>query len=104
MTTLAFKMKLKPGCRDEYKKRHDEIWPELVSLLKNSGVSDYHIFLDEETDILFAVQKIDGDGGSQNLGTNPFVQKWWAYMEPLMDCHSDNSPISIPLEEVFFLA
>ncbi len=103
MTTLAFKMKLKPGCRDEYKKRHDEIWPELKEVLKGNGVSDYHIFLDDETNNLFAVQKISGDGGSQSLGKNPIVQKWWACMEPLMETNPDGSPISIPLKEMFFL-
>ncbi|MBI9100959.1 MAG: L-rhamnose mutarotase [Spirochaetales bacterium] len=103
MKTLAFKMKLKPGCRDEYKKRHDEIWPELKELLKSSGVFDYHIFLDDETDILFAVQKVDGDGGSQDLGMNPLVQKWWSFMEPLMETNPDSSPVTIPLEEVFYM-
>ena len=55
MEKYAFKMKLNPGCKDEYKKRHDEIWPELVTLLKKAGVSDYSIYLDEETNILFGV-------------------------------------------------
>jgi len=103
MTTVAFKMKLKPGSREEYKKRHDAIWPELKILLKESGVSDYHIFLDDETDILFAVQKVEDGKGSQDLGAHPMVQKWWAYMEPLMDCYPDNSPVSTPLDELFFM-
>ena len=62
MKRHAFKMKLKAGKAAEYRKRHDEIWPELVALIKDSGVSDYSIFLDEETNILFAVQKISGAG------------------------------------------
>ncbi|HUJ74747.1 MAG TPA: L-rhamnose mutarotase, partial [bacterium] len=56
MTRYAFKMKLKPGFAKEYKRRHDQIWPELSALLKESGVADYSIFLDEETNVLFAVQ------------------------------------------------
>jgi L-rhamnose mutarotase len=58
MQRHAFKMKLKPGVVAEYKKRHDEIWPELAAELKAAGVSDYSIFLDEETLTLFAVQKL----------------------------------------------
>ena len=58
MKRVSFKMKLKPGMKDEYKKRHDEIWPELVTLLKESGVFDYSIFFDEETHIRFATQKV----------------------------------------------
>ncbi|MFC1766128.1 L-rhamnose mutarotase [Planctomycetota bacterium] len=103
MQRFAFKMKLKPGCKDEYKKRHNAIWPELRQLLKDTGVADYSIFLDEETNILFAVQKQEGGTSSQDLGTHPIVQKWWAHMADIMDTHPDNSPVSIPLEEVFYL-
>lgn len=101
MTRKAFKMKLKPGCREEYKRRHDAIWPELRKLLHDAGVFDYSIFLDEETDALFAVQKTAGGSGSQALGTNPVVQRWWAYMADLMETNPDKSPVSIPLPEVF---
>lgn len=96
-------MKLKPGTAEQYKDRHDKIWPELSALLKESGVSEYSIFLDSETHTLFAFQKVAGDQGSQSLKDSPIVQKWWAYMADLMEVHDDNSPVSIPLEEVFYL-
>ncbi len=96
-------MRLKPGCRDEYKKRHDEIWPELKELIRSTGVSDYSIFLDAETNILFAVQKQGGQVSSQDLGSNPVVRKWWNYMSDLMETNPDKSPVTIPLEEVFYL-
>ena len=96
-------MKLKPGCKDEYRKRHDEIWPELSALIRSTGVYDYSIFLDEETNILFAVQKVSGEGSSQDLGTNPIVKKWWAYMADIMETNPDHSPVTIPLDEVFYL-
>lgn len=103
MRRYAFKMKLKPGFQEEYRKRHDAIWPELAKLIRQSGVSDYSIFLDTETDTLFAVQKISGSSGSQDLGTNPVVRKWWAYMSDIMETNPDSSPVSIPLTEVFRL-
>jgi L-rhamnose mutarotase len=102
MQRFAFKMKLKPGYAAEYKKRHDEIWPELAQLLRNAGVSDYSIFLDEETNILFAVQKQAGQS-SQELGSTPVVQRWWAYMADIMETNPDNSPVAVPLPEVFYL-
>lgn len=104
MVKLAFKMKLMPGCREEYQKRHDEIWPELAVLLKATGVSDYTIFLDEETNTLFAVQKqADAGQSSQDLGTHPIVKRWWAYMADIMETNADDSPVSRPLKQVFHL-
>jgi L-rhamnose mutarotase len=103
MKRLAFKMYLNEGKKEEYIKRHNEIWPELSKLLKDNGVSDYSIFLDEETNILFAFQHVSGDGGSQDLGKTEIVKKWWDYMADIMDVNPDNSPISKELEEVFYL-
>jgi L-rhamnose mutarotase len=102
MKREAFKMYLKPGFEEEYQRRHNAIWPELKELLEKSGVSDYTIFWDKDTNILFAVQKNDGSG-SQDLGDNPIVQKWWAYMADLMETNPDNSPVSIPIKEVFHM-
>ena len=100
---IAFKMKLKPGYEQEYKRRHDALWPELKVLLKDAGVHDYSIFLDTETNILFGVQKVTGDQGSQDLGSTAIVQKWWAYMADIMETNPDNSPVTISLKEVFYL-
>ncbi len=103
MRRNAFKMKLKPGCAEEYKKRHDAIWPELEALLSESGISDYSIFLDEETLTLFAVQKLWDDSLERDLPQNPIVKKWWAYMADIMDTHPDNEPVALPLREVFHM-
>ncbi len=103
MKRFAFKMKLYPGFREEYKKRHSEIWPELVRLLKNQGVGNYSIFYDEESNILFAYQEQSGESSSQDLGTEEIVKKWWKYMADIMETNPDNSPVSIPLEQVFFM-
>ena len=103
MERIAFKMELKAGYEEEYKKRHDAIWPELKKLLEESGILDYSIFLDHETNTLFAVQKQDGNASSQDLGSNPIVQKWWAYMADIMESNEDQSPVTTPLKEVFYL-
>lgn len=103
MKRVAFKMYLNEGQKEEYKRRHDEIWPELKQLLKDAGISEYSIFLDEETNILFAFQKVSGDGGSQDLGKTEIVQKWWKYMADVMKTNPDNSPVSVGLDEVFYM-
>jgi L-rhamnose mutarotase len=96
-------MYLKPGFEEEYEKRHSAIWPELKQLLLDTGVEDYSIFWDKETNILFAVQKNKGAQSSQEIGTNPIIQKWWDYMADIMEVNEDNSPISIPLVELFYM-
>ncbi|MBK1875467.1 L-rhamnose mutarotase [Pelagicoccus mobilis] len=101
MKRNAFKMKLKPGFEDEYKKRHDEIWPELSAELSAAGVSDYSIFLDEETLTLFAVQKLADNHTADQLPETEIVKKWWAYMADIMDTNPDNSPVCVSLKEVF---
>jgi L-rhamnose mutarotase len=103
MMRIAFKMKIKPGYAGEYKKRHDAIWPELKKLLEEAGIYDYSIFLDEETNTLFAVQKSRNSVGSQDLAKHEMVQRWWRYMADIMDTNQDNSPVSVPLKEVFRL-
>lgn len=100
---LAFRMKLKPGYKEEYRKRHAGIWPELRLLLSDAGIVEYSIFLDEDTNTLFAFQKLKSGGGSQVLGDNPVVQRWWKHMADIMETNPDFSPVSVPLEEVFFM-
>jgi len=103
MERVAFKMKLFKGFEEEYKKRHDVLWPELETLLKETGVEDYSIFLDEETNILFGVLKIEKKIKLDELPNHPVMKKWWTYMKDIMESNPDSSPVSIPLKEVFYL-
>ena len=103
MERKAFKMQLHPGKLAEYKRRHDELWPELQSLLKQTGIKDYSIFLDESTNSLFGVLQIEDSKKLDDLPHHPVMKKWWAYMKDIMETNPDNSPISVPLQEVFYL-
>ena len=104
MKRNAFKMHLSSGDVNEYKKRHDQIWPELVDELKKAGISDYSIFYDEETQILFAFQKLSEDNTADALPNNPIVQKWWNYMnDGIMEYNTKGEPVSKPLVEVFHM-
>lgn len=102
MHRAALKMKLKPGFEAEYKKRHEEIWPELSQALTDAGVSDYSIFLDEETLTLFAVQKLTDNNTADQLPQTEIVKKWWAYMADIMETNEDNSPVCKELTDVFY--
>ncbi|TIT78865.1 MAG: L-rhamnose mutarotase [Mesorhizobium sp.] len=104
MERYAFKMKLNPGMKAEYKRRHDDIWPSLVALLKDAGISDYSIHLDEETNILFGVLWRRDDHGMADLPKHPVMQRWWAHMADVMETRADNEPVAVPLETMFHMA
>jgi len=103
VTTHAFRMQLKPGAVEEYRRRHDAIWPELAELLSDSGIYDYSIFLDEETLALFAVLKLRDDNSREALPAHPVMQRWWDHMAPLMDVEPGNRPREWPLVPLFHL-
>jgi len=104
MIRKAFKMKLKSGFEIEYKKRHDEIWPELSKLLKESGISDYSIYLDEKTLTLFGCMKVASDNKTvDSLPEKPVMRKWWNFMSDIMEVNPDNSPICVYFQEVFHM-
>ena len=100
---IAFKMKLRKGFEAEYKKRHNEIWPELKTLLNETGIADYSIFLDEETDDLFAYFTIEDEEKLNELPHKEMMKKWWEFMKDIMETNDDHSPVSLPLKEVFYL-
>lgn len=104
MTRIAFTMQLKKGCEAEYKKRHDEIWPELSNLLKETGVSNYYIYLDTKTLTLFATLDVKDESKLNDLPNQPIVKKWWEYMADIMDTNDDHSPSVNDLNQVFLLA
>lgn len=103
MIRNAFRMKLKPGCVEEYKKRHDEIWPELAQAHTEAGIFDYSIYFDEDSLTLFAFQKLTEDNSADNLKNLEIVQEWWDYMADLMETHPNNMPTFKPLCEVFHM-
>lgn len=100
---FAFKMKLHPGKRDEYRKRHGAIWPELVELLRDAGVSDYSIHLDAETGTLFGVLWRKDGHAMDRLPARPVMRRWWAHMADIMETAPDNEPVAVPLETLFHL-
>lgn len=103
MARRAFKMRLHRGFEEEYKKRHDALWPELKDLLKKSGVREYAIFLDQTTHTLFGVMQVDDAALLEALPGHPVMKKWWAHMRDIMETNPDDSPVTVPLQEVFYL-
>ena len=104
MQRHAFKMFLNPGCEAEYIRRHDEIWPDLVILLKDAGISNYSIHLDRETNVLFGYLERRDDHAMETLPHHPVMQRWWAHMGDIMRTNPDGSPVAVALTETFYMA
>ncbi len=105
MKRFAFKMFLKPGFEKEYEKRHAALWSELRQQIKDAGVSNYSIYWDKDTNILFGYQEVaEGATDTQDASAaDEITLKWWAYMKDIMETNPDNSPVTIPIQEVFHL-
>jgi L-rhamnose mutarotase len=100
---IAFRMNLFPGQAAEYRRRHDEIFPDLAQALKDAGVSDYSIWLDAEANHLFGILTRTDDHGMDALPDTEVVKRWWAHMADIMAADADNVPVQIPLKRVFHL-
>ena len=103
MQRHAFKMHLNSGMQAEYKKRHDKIWPELVLLLKQAGISNYSIHLDQATGILFGYLERTASHSMDDLQNHPVMKKWWSYMQDIMAYNADGTPVAISMEEIFYM-
>ena len=96
-------MFLHPGQAEEYRRRHDAIWPELKALLREKGVRNYSIWLDPETHVLFATLERPNDHGMDDLPGHAVMRRWWEHMKDIMVANPDGSPATAPLAEMFHL-
>lgn len=99
----GFKMKLYDGKKNEYIKRHNEIWAEMIEMIHDAGGSNYSIFLDEETNILFGYLEIENEEDWAKTAETAICKKWWDYMADIMETNADNSPVSKDLLSMFYL-
>ena len=96
-------MQLYKGTKEEYKKRHNNLWPEMKDMIHEYGGSNYSIFWDEDTNILYGYIELEDEDIWEKTAETDICKKWWKYMADIMDTNKDNSPVSIELQEVFHL-
>ena len=104
MERYAWKALLKDGMKEEYIRRHNEIWPEMVQLLKEAGIENYSIWLcgNELFGYYECSKGIEYAGKTQ--ANSPIVDKWNEYMKNVKDMPIDERTGAQPLlEEVFYL-
>ena len=100
----GFKMKLYPGMEAEYERRHNLLWPEMKDMIHEHGGKNYSIFLDRDTLTLFGYIEIEDEARWSASADTAINRKWWDYMADIMETNPDNSPVSIPLPELFYMA
>jgi len=103
MIRKGFVMSVNAGLEEEYRRRHNPVWPELETVLKAHGVSNYSIFLDPETRLLFAYAEIEDEARWQAIANTETCRKWWDYMKDVMPANPDGSPVARDIREVFHL-
>ena len=103
MLRKSFKMKLYKGMEDEYEKRHNNLWPEMKEMIHNYGGSNYSIYLDEDTNLLYGYIEIEDVERWDESANTEICRRWWDYMKDIMETNADNSPVSVDLKQVFHL-
>lgn len=99
----GFKMFLNPGKAAEYERRHNLLWPEMKDMIREYGGSNYTIFFDEETNLLFGYLEVKDPARWDESANTAICRKWWDYMADIMAVNPDNSPVCIDLKNVFHL-
>jgi len=105
MIRKAFSIRAQPGMAAEYQRRHNPIWPELKATLKRHGVSNYSIFLREDTGELFGYLEVEDEARFQQISETDVCRRWWRYMTEVLVSESADSPKAKEemLREVFHL-
>ena len=103
MIRKAFRMSVNPGQQAEYARRHNPIWFELAEVLRQHGVQSYSIYLDPETNDLFAYAEIESDERWAAIAATDVCRRWWRFMREVMPSNPDDSPMARDLREVFHL-
>ena len=100
--SVAFCLRLRPGCADEYRRRHDDIWPAMAAALSDAGILHFEIFLEPASLLLFAFQVRRRDHTVDELPGHAVWQRWQAHMADLL-VQRDGKSERIALEPMFRL-
>ena len=103
MIRKAFTMKLNPGQAEEYEHRHNQLWPEMKDMIHEFGGSNYSIFLDPDSMILYAYIEIEDEERWSKSADQAINRKWWDFMADIMETNPDNSPVCKDLRCLFHL-
>lgn len=98
MRKVGFKLKLKVEKQEEYKKRHDEIWPEMLEVLDRAGIKNYSIW-NKGKELFGYFEVEDLEYSSKVQAESEVVAKWNVYMEDLLESKRDEDGKVVPVVE-----
>jgi len=103
MLRKAFRMRVNAGAAEEYERRHNPIWKDLEDVLLVHGVVSYSIYLDADSQDLFAYVEVENEESWASIARTDVCQRWWRHMCDIMPANADASPVSQDLREVFHI-
>lgn len=103
MERLCFTFEIRPGMEAEYKRRHDEIWPELVAAIKDAGFANYSLFRRETQVVAYVECLPDVATAFAKLGPTEVNARWAKWFEDVIVSLTDDNGELYRLEEVWHL-
>jgi|SRR4051794_31714443 L-rhamnose mutarotase len=100
---FCFMFEIKPGTEDEYKRRHDEIWPELVDVIKGAGVSNYSLFRRGTQIVAYCECEPDVATAFGKIGESEANGRWSEYFEDVIVSLTDEDGELRVAQEVWHL-
>jgi L-rhamnose mutarotase len=100
----AFMLRLRPGSAEAYEQAHRAVWPEMLQMLKNAGISEYSIYRRGDL-LILALRADDFEATWSRIDKHPVNLRWQAAMAPYFAPLEGLRPGErFPmLEEVFYL-
>ncbi len=103
MERICFTFEIKPGTEAEYKRRHDEIWPELVAAIEDAGIRNYTLFRRGLQTFAYGECHPDVETAFGKLGATEVSARWAAWFEDVIVALTDAEGNLFRAEEVWHL-
>lgn len=102
MERVCFQLQVRPERLEEYKRRHREVWPEMLDALRDAGWRNYSLFLRDDGLLVGYVETDDFEAARQAMAATDVNDRWQAGMAEFFGERADES--FQRLEQVFHLA
>ncbi|MGW7614264.1 L-rhamnose mutarotase [Streptomyces antimycoticus] len=106
MRRVCFLLKVRQDRIEEYRERHEAVWPEMRAALAETGWHNYSLFLREDGLLVGYLETEDFEAAQAAMAATEVNARWQAEMAPFFEALDDARPDEAmkPLTEVFHLA